>query len=99
MTNCSTALKRKVLLLGYSEKAKHHDVIGQFGNNINTIFSGSFTFIGTVRYTDDFNKLFVESTCGEHIWGHSTAHIPKTLREEMDICCTVPMFPLLLFPL
>ena len=31
LVNYSTALKRKVLLLGYSEKAVHHDVIGQFG--------------------------------------------------------------------
>lgn len=30
LINHSTALHRKVLLLGYSKKASHHDVIGQF---------------------------------------------------------------------
>ena len=34
LINHSTALHRKVLLLGYSKKASHHDVIGQFGMQI-----------------------------------------------------------------
>ena len=31
LVNRDTSLQRKVLLLGYSKKASHHDIIGQFG--------------------------------------------------------------------
>ena len=31
LVNHNTALQRKVLLLGYSKKSSHHDIIGQFG--------------------------------------------------------------------
>lgn len=31
LINHNTKLKKKILLLGYSEKRSHHDVIGQFG--------------------------------------------------------------------
>lgn len=38
LVNYNTALHRKVLLLGYSKKSNHHDIIGQFGELQSLLF-------------------------------------------------------------
>ena len=40
LINHNTALKPKVLLMGYTDKCGHHDIIGQFGEHQHMVTRG-----------------------------------------------------------
>jgi len=88
MVNRGVGLGRQVLLLGYSKKAQHHDVIGSFGEGMKV---GAVALLRRGLRLRIFTKsevwtfeLAVDPNFGERVLTVETARRPEVLDVELE---------------